>query len=99
MNNIECQYCGCCDFNLKYMNEHIKAICQSCGKTLVGEKYPELITQYDLSELEDEEKATGKQIQYIRYLVYHEAKNLSKPMAGEIINIINYSNGKKVECE
>ena len=91
MNNLTCEYCNSEDFYLQFSGEHIKAICQNCGKVLKGEYYPKFISYIDRLEV-DSESATEKQIKYIRYLIYHKFENLTKEQAGNIIGIINYSN-------
>lgn len=56
--------------------------------------YTDLMLNGELSEYETE-KATSKQLNYMKKLVYHDTDSLTKADASRIINIIKESIGEE----
>lgn len=56
--------------------------------------YTDLLVNGELNEYETE-KATTKQLNYMKKLIYHDSDNLTKADANRIINIITDSIGEE----
>ena len=87
MNNIFCEHCGCETYNLKFAGKHLKAVCASCGQMARVNNKPYFVKQ-DEERPAEYEKATDKQVNYIKGLIRNcKFNKLSKDEAGDIIAI------------
>ena len=85
MNNIFCENCGCETYYLQFAGKHLKAICTQCGQMARVDHKPYFDSQV-LEKPVDYEKATDKQVNYIKGLITKcNFEKLSKDEAGDII--------------
>ena len=85
---IDCPICGCKDFSITWAGPHIKAICKSCGEVYKNRQNMVQFVQQTPDIDENYERATPKQLSYIKALMNSYGGALPKDSAGDLIALL-----------
>lgn len=94
---IDCPICGCKDFSLVWAGPHVKAVCKSCEEVYKNrQSMVQFVQQSEDFDLRSGyEKATDKQVKYLKSLIYSCGELLPKESAGEMITLLKKINESK----